>query len=197
MYARNGADTPLVLAIRTRYLDGVRLLLEGGADVNLVPRPSDLPPLSWAVYSIEFLCVQRGQPRKARQYVDIMEALIAAGADVNYDQSSALAVSSTAHTAKVLLKAGARINLRKMYSQCDSDWDKLLLVAGQCCASSTHPCSMQLLMCTSLGIKTSDSQHHCVVTWWQCWQSSTQTSKSLSNCPLRENWTIVCKKQTS
>ena len=28
-----------------------------------------------------------------------------------------------------------------------------------CCVSSTHPCSMQLLVCMSLGIKASDSQH--------------------------------------
>ncbi len=67
-----------------------------------------------------------------------------------------------------------RRDLHGIYSTTQAKSTKRL-TGSICCVSSTHPCSMQLLVCTSLGIKTSDSQHPgCLyysihkTSHWQC-----------------------------
>jgi cytochrome c len=94
--------TPLFLAVRGGHLEAAKLLIERGADPNAAPSPLLGPSL---------------MPALAKRRIDLIELLLNAGADPNWqgNREAALHIavrSDCLDCVKALVKAGADVNAK-------------------------------------------------------------------------------------
>jgi ankyrin repeat protein len=115
--AASTGGTALGDAISARNAEAVRMLLDRGARVNLAFGPIRMTPLIWASF---------------QEYPEVVEMLLAAGADVNAKDalgSTALiwaAMSERDDTATVsaLLRAGAGLDVKTAMGETPMSWAK-------------------------------------------------------------------------
>ncbi|MFT4314283.1 MAG: ankyrin repeat domain-containing protein [Wolbachia pipientis] len=106
--------TPLHEAVDDGHKEMVEFLLENGADVNAKTESIEKTPLH---YAVEKACdaSRKDNIDDYKKYVEIIELLIAKGADVNAgdsDENTPLHYASSIDLMKLLLANGANINAR-------------------------------------------------------------------------------------
>lgn len=103
--------TPLHQAVKDGHGEMVRFLLENGANVNGKVEVDEYTPLHYAVEKAS----EQGNTDDYKKYVEIIELLIAKGADVNAgdkNEDTPLHYARSIDIMKLLLANGANINAR-------------------------------------------------------------------------------------